>query len=74
MGKETRDPLRRLVSRVVAMLPDGGIGDEGPAPDLDGKRDTDAAYREAVLRTKSQMSPGGQGTTSYEPVERPPLD
>ena len=74
MGKETRDPLRRLVSRVGAMLPDGGIGDEGPAPDLDGKRDTDAAYREAVLRTKSQMSPGGQGTTSYEPVERPPLD
>ena len=74
MGNEQRNPVRRLVSRVVAMLPNGGIGDEGQAPDLDGKRDTDTAYREAVLRTKSQMSPGGQGTTSYEPVERPPLD
>ena len=62
--------LRRLWHGLVGLLPDGGIGDEGPAPDIDGRRDTDADSRRAVLRTKSQWSPHGQGTTSYEPVER----
>ena len=63
--------VRRFLSRVADLLPDGGIGNEGPAPDIDGKRDTDAPYRRAVLKVKSQMSPGGQATTSYEPVDPP---
>jgi hypothetical protein len=62
--------LRRLLGRVVDLLPDGGAGRDNPAPDIDGRRDTDADYRRAVLRAKSQMSQGGQATTSYEPVER----
>jgi hypothetical protein len=62
--------LRRLWRGLVDLLPTGGIGDEGPPPDPDGRRDTDAQYRRAVLRTKSQWSSGGQATTSYEPVER----
>jgi hypothetical protein len=65
--------LRRLLQRVADLLPDGGIGRDGHPPDIDGRRDTDADYRRAVLRTKSQMSSGGQATTSYEPVERPNL-
>ena len=62
--------LRRLWRGLVDLLPSGGIGEEGPAPDLDGRRDTDVDHRQAVLRVKSQWSSGGQGTTSYEPVER----
>ena len=56
--------------KFVKRIPTGGIGDEGPAPDVDGKRDTDVAYRQSVLRAKSQQSPSGQATTSYEPVDR----
>jgi hypothetical protein len=74
MGKSEPGPVRRLLDRLVDLLPDGGIGREGPAPDGDGTRDTDADYRRAVLRTKSQMSSGGQATTSYEPVDRGPLE
>ena len=62
--------LRRLWNGLLDLLPTGGIGDDGPAPDIDGKRDTDIDRRRAVLRAKSQWSSGGQGTTSYEPVER----
>lgn len=74
MGNGKWGPVRRLVSRVIDLLPDGGIGNDGPAPDVDGKRDTDAADRQAVLRVKSQMSQGGQATTSYEPVDCSSLD
>jgi hypothetical protein len=70
MGNDRRGLVRRLVSSLIGLLPDGGIGNEGPAPDVDGKRDTDAAHRRSVLGAKSQMSSGGQATTSYEPVDR----
>ena len=70
MGNDKGGLVRRLVSGLVGLLPTGGIGDEGPAPDVDGKRDTDIAYRQSVLRAKSQQSPSGQATTSYEPVDR----
>jgi hypothetical protein len=60
----------RLWGALVGLLPDGGIGDDGPPPDIDGRRDTASEYRRAVLKTKSQQSPSGQGTTSYEPVDR----
>jgi hypothetical protein len=65
--------IRRLMSRVVDLIPDGGIGHDGPAPDIDGRRDTDTDHRRAVLRAKSQMSLDGKATTSYEPVDRGPL-
>jgi hypothetical protein len=70
MGSHDQGFVRWLLSRVADLLPDGGIGREGPAPDIDGRRDKDTDYRRAVLRTKSQMSSGGQATTSYEPVDR----
>lgn len=63
-------PIRRLLGSLANLLPTGGIGDEGVPPDVDGRRDTDADYRRAVLRAKSQQSPSGQATTSYEPVDR----
>jgi hypothetical protein len=69
-----RGLIRGALDRLVDLLPTGGIGDDGPPPDLDGKRDTDTEYRRAVLRTKSQQSPGGQATTSYESVERDGLN
>ena len=61
--------IRRLVDGLIGLLPDGGIGNEGPAPDIDGRRDTDPAYRQSVLRAKSQMSPDGKGTTSYDSAD-----
>jgi hypothetical protein len=70
MSSNENGILSRLWRGLCALLPNGGIGDEGPAPDIDGRRDTDAHYRRAVLRTKSQWSSGGQATTSYEPVVR----
>ena len=70
MENEKRGLIRRLVNGVIGLVPDGGIGNDGPAPDGDGRRDTDTAYQLAVLRAKSQMSPDGKGTTSYEPVDR----
>ncbi len=66
--------LRRLLDALLDALPDGGASDHGPPPDIDGRRDTDTAYRQAVLRTKSQLSSGGQATTSFEPVDRRGLD
>lgn len=70
MDGNLRPLLRRLWAGLVSLLPTGGIGDDGPPPDIDGRRDSDQAYRRAVLTAKSQMSPGGQATTSYEPVDR----
>ena len=70
MDSEKRGLVRRLLSSVAGLLPDGGIGREGPAPDIDGRRDTDADQRRAVLHAKSQMTLDGHGTTSYEPVDR----
>lgn len=64
--------VRRLLGRIAGLLPDGGIGREGPPPDIDGRRDTNADYQLAVLRTKSQLSAHGQATTSYEPVDHGP--
>jgi hypothetical protein len=74
MGTDDPGFIRRVLSRLLDLFPDAGIGREGPAPDIDGKRDTDIDYRRAVLRTKSQMSSGGQATTSYEQVDRGPLN
>jgi hypothetical protein len=70
MSGNEKGILRRLWRGLTDLLPTGGIGDEGPAPDIDGRRDTDSDYRRAVLAAKSQMSSGGQATTSYEPVDR----
>jgi hypothetical protein len=70
MSGDHESILRRLWHGITDLLPSGGIGDEGPAPDVDGRRDTDADYRRAVLRAKSQWSSGGQATTSYERVDR----
>ena len=72
MGDQDKSLIRRIRDGVSGLLPTGGIGDESPAPDIDGRRDTDKAHDEAVLRAKSQMSPSGQGTTSYESVDRGP--
>jgi hypothetical protein len=54
----------------VDILPDGGIGNEGPPPDVDGHRDMDQVHKRAVLTAKSQQSNEGQATTSYEGVDR----
>jgi hypothetical protein len=70
MSRNEKSLLGRLRDGLVDLLPGGGIGDDGPPPDIDGRRDTDNAYRRAVLTAKSQMSSGGQATTSYEPVDR----
>jgi hypothetical protein len=72
MDNDGRGVIWRLLRSITNLLPDGGIGSEGRAPDIDGRRDVDTEYRQAVLRTKSQMSSGGQATTSYEPVDRGP--
>ena len=40
MGNDRRGLVRRLVDSLIGLLPDGGIGNEGPAPDVDGKRDS----------------------------------
>jgi hypothetical protein len=74
MSSNDRGLVRRLLGWIADLLPDGGIGREGPAPDIDGKRDTEYDYRRAVLKTKSQWSSGGQATTSYEPVDRDSLN
>lgn len=74
MSSNEQGILRRLWRGLRELLPSGGIGDDGPGPDIDGRRDTDTDYRRAVLRTKSQWSSGGQATTSYEPVERSRLN
>jgi hypothetical protein len=62
--------IRRLLDGVIGLVPDGGVGGESSAPDIDGRRDMDTEYRQSVLRAKSQMSPDGKGTTSYEHVDR----
>jgi hypothetical protein len=72
MASQDKGLVARLRDAVIGLLPSGGIGDEAPPPDIEGRRDTDNAQKQAVLRAKSQMSPGGQGTTSYGPVERGP--
>ena len=72
MADQDAGPIRRLVRSIIGLLPDGGVDDEAPPPDVDGRRDTDNAQKKAVLRAKSQMTPGGQGTTSYEPLDRGP--
>jgi len=70
MTRNRTSLLARLWGSFLDLLPDGGIGDDGPPPDIDGRRDTDNDHRRAVLTAKSQMSSGGQATTSYEPVDR----
>ena len=72
MGSERTSIIRRLLDAVSGLLPDGGIGRDAPAPDIDGRRDSDEDYRRAVLTAKSQMPPsGGHGATSYEQVDSP---
>jgi hypothetical protein len=70
MDRNLRSLPGRLWAGFVGLLPSGGVGDHGPPPDIVGRRDADQAYRRAVLTTKSQLSSGGQATTSYEPVDR----
>jgi hypothetical protein len=62
--------LGRIWRGMSDVLPSGGIGDESPTPDIDGRRDADLDYGRAVLMTKTQMSSGGKATTSFESVER----
>jgi hypothetical protein len=70
MSGEKKSLVSRILGGIVGLLSTGGIGDDGPPPDMDGRRDTDSEYRQSVLTTKSQMTPHGMGTTSYEQVER----
>jgi hypothetical protein len=74
MSQNKKSLLARLWGGVTSFLPDGGIGREGPPPDIDGRRDADADYKRAVLTTKSQMTNSGMGTTSFQPVERARTD
>ncbi len=74
MSRNKRSLLARLRGGVTGLLPDGGIGRDGPPPDIDGRRDGDAGYKRAVLTTKSQMTNSGMGTTSYQSVERVKTD
>ena len=74
MSGEKKSPLSRVLSAIAGLLPTGGIGDDGPPPDIDGRRDTDSEYRRSTLTAKSQMTPHGMGTTSYEQVERAKQD
>ena len=70
MPHQDKSFVRRIWDGITGLLPTGGIGDEGPPPDIDGRRDTDAAYNLAVLKAKSQMSLDGRATTSYQAVDR----
>jgi hypothetical protein len=70
MSEHKKSLLGRLWSGLINLLPGGSLGEDGPPPDIDGRRDTDSDYKRAVLTAKSQMSSGGQATTSYEPVDR----
>jgi hypothetical protein len=74
LSQNKKSLLARLWDAITSPLPDGGIGDDGPPPDIDGRRDTDADYKRAVLTAKSQMSRNGMGTTSYQTVERGKTD
>jgi hypothetical protein len=70
VADEDKGIVKRVIDAVSGLLPDGGIGDDGPAPDVDGRRDTDQVRKRAVLDPKMQMSNDGQATTTYEPVDR----
>ncbi len=70
MGNTRKSMLSRLLSGIVGLLPDGGIGADGPPPDVDGRRDTDSDYKRALFTAKTQVPPHGSAMTSYEPVER----
>jgi len=70
MAKGDPGPVRRFLNGIAGLLPDGGVSNETPPPDIDGRRDTDNEQKQAILRAKSQMTQGGTGTTSYEPVNR----
>ena len=72
MADQDPGPIRRLIRAIIGLLPDGGVDDEAPPPDIDGRRDSDNAQKQAVLRAKSQMTLHGSGTTSYQTVEREP--
>jgi hypothetical protein len=61
--------LNRVGRGLSDLLPSGGIGDEGPPPDIDGRHEADLDYGRAVLTTKTQMSSGGKATTTFESVE-----
>jgi hypothetical protein len=70
VAHEDKGIVRRVIDAVGGLLPDGGIGDDGPAPDVDGRRDTDQTHKHAVLTAKTQQPPNGSSMTSYEPVDR----
>ena len=62
--------VRRVWRGVSDLLPSGGIGMRRRPPDMDGRREADLDYGRAILITKTQMSPGGKATTTFESVER----
>ena len=70
MSNDQQGIARRMWEGFLHLLPSGPADDDGPPPDVDGRRDSDTSYQRGVLHAKSQMSSGGQATTSYEPVER----
>jgi len=55
---------------LIGLLPGGDIDADGPPPDVDGRRDAGYDRDRAVITAKSQLSPHGQGATSYERVDR----
>jgi hypothetical protein len=73
VGHQVMSTVGRVASLLGGLLP-SPPSDEAPSPDIDGRRDSGTDHRRAVLRAKSQMTQGGQGTTSYEPVDRGALD
>ena len=65
-------PIRRFLGRLAGLIPSGGIGQDNPPPDIDGRRDTGIDHERAVLNAQMVMPPsGGHGTTSFRPVDPP---
>lgn len=55
--------LRKLVDAVASLAP-AGPDEDGPPPDVDGRRDTDVDYDRAVLKAVSQMQPPRDGSST----------
>jgi len=70
MGSKAKSLPRRVWDGLTGLLPGGDIDDDGPPPDIDGRRDAGYDRDRAVITAKSQLSPHGQGATSYERVDR----
>ena len=70
MTPKAKSLPRRLWDGLIGLLPGGDIDADGPPPDIDGRRDARYDRDRAVITAKSQLSPHGQGATSYERVDR----